>query len=109
MVQKASTHRLDPDLQEGLEQLSRIMHRTKNNIINDAVRLYVRQKGAELERDLQATLDALRKYREVDPDFEGAIAAFAESEAKYGKKDPVEGKETPGRGVRSEIRQLLHG
>jgi len=46
--------------------------------------------AAALETD--ATLEALKKYRENDPGFEQSIRDFADAEVKYGKDDPVEGK-----------------
>lgn len=40
----------------------------------------------------EATLEALKKYRERDPNFEEAIRKVVEAEVKYGKDDPAEGK-----------------
>lgn len=44
------------------------------------------------EARLEKSLEALKKIREQDPDFEDAIRKVVEAEAKYGKDDPAEGK-----------------
>jgi hypothetical protein len=64
----------------------------------------------------------MRAYRERDPDFEEAVAAFARAEGRYGKEDPAEGEVVVGKLVKgqlvdepssgpvlTEIRQLLDG
>jgi hypothetical protein len=40
-------------------------------------------------------LRRVKAYRETDPNFESAIPKFAESEARHGARDPVEGTEDP--------------
>jgi len=75
-----------------------------------------------VERNLESTLASLRAYREGDPDFEQAIAAFARAEARYGEEDPAEGEVVVGKlvnvqlqdepasgSVQAEIRKLLDG
>jgi hypothetical protein len=120
MAAKASTFRIEPNVQAGLENLSRVLKRPMNQLVNEAVKDYVRRRNWEVERNLESTLASLRAYRERDPDFEQAIAAFARGEARYGKGDPAEGEvavgklvdghlvEEPASGpVQTEIRQLL--
>jgi predicted DNA-binding protein len=78
---KASTHRLDPDIQAALENLSRLLRRPKNRLINEAVKLYVEQKSWKVEHELDLTLRKLRALRRENRNFEGAIGAFVEAEA----------------------------
>lgn len=107
MSRKASTHRFDPDVQAALDHLSKVLNRPKNRLINEAVKLYVWQRSQEMERELAATMEALRAYRKKDPNFEEAIANFVSAEAEFA--DPVEGHPASSRGpVRSEIQHLLH-
>jgi hypothetical protein len=122
MAAKASTFRIEPNVQAGLENLSRVLKRPMNQLVNEAVKDYVRRRNREVERNLESTLASLRAYRERDPDFEQAITAFAKAEARYGKEDPAEGEvvvgklvngqlvDEPASGpVQTEIRQLLDG
>jgi hypothetical protein len=93
-----------------------------NQLVNEAVKDYVRRRSREVERDLESTLASLRAYRKHDPDFEMAIAAVASAEARYGKEDPAEGDVVVGKlvngplveeqssgPIQSEIRKLLDG
>jgi hypothetical protein len=122
MAAKASTFRIEPNVQVGLENLSRLLKRPMNQLVNEAVKDYVRRRNREVERNLESTLASLRAYRERDPEFEQAIAAFARAEARYGKEDPAEGDvvvgklvngrlvDEPASGpVQTEIRKLLDG
>ena len=108
---KASTHRLKPEVQAGLDNLSKLLRRPKNKLMNEAVHLYVKQRSRELEREMETTLKALRVYRKKDPDFEKAIDAFVAAEVSQAGKDPLEGQmiapATAG-AVQAEIRNLLH-
>jgi len=106
---KASTHRLRPDVQAGLDNLSKALHRPKNKLMNEAVHLYVQQRNRKLELEMVATLKALRAYRKEDPDFEKAIDDFVAAEVSQAGKDPSEGQIiAPAGAVQSEIRNLLH-
>lgn len=109
MSAKASTHRLKPDLQAGLEFLSKALHRPKNKLMNEAVELFVREKSRELEQNLEVTLRALRAYRKKDPHFEKAIGDFVDAEAIGSGQDPLNGHMVAAAGtVQSELRNLLH-
>jgi len=57
--------------------------------LNEAVKTYLSRRGPK-EIGLETTLARLRAYRERDPGFKGAIAAFVESEATL--EDPLEGE-----------------
>lgn len=122
MTRKATTFRMEPAVQAALETLAKTIRRPMNQLVNEAVKDYVTRRGAEVERDLEATLARLRDYRERDPNFEEAIARVARAEADLGKNDPVEGEivigtfvdgrfvEEEKRGpVQTEIDQLLNG
>lgn len=91
MKRKISTHRLDAKLDSALQHLSEITRRPKNSLINEAVANFVRQRGSELEIELEETLEKLRSYRQADPDFEQAIADFAQAETAGAGRDPFEG------------------
>jgi predicted DNA-binding protein len=120
MLPKATTFRLEPTLQAGLENLSKILRRPMNQLVNEALRDYVSRRNRAAEQDLKATLDTLRAYRLRDPNFKEAIAATAKAEAQYADSDPVEGHVVIGELVEghlaeeagpvlTEIHQLLHG
>lgn len=109
MARKASTHRLDPEVQTALDRLSRLMGKPKNRLINEAVKSYVQQTSLEMERKLEGALEALRTYRQRDPDFEHSIDAFAAAEAQAAHGDPAEGSlQAPEGPVQAEVRRLLH-
>jgi hypothetical protein len=40
----------------------------------------------------ESLLRSLREYKQRDPNFDRAIEAIVDAEAKYGKDDPAEGK-----------------
>jgi len=60
-----------------------------NRMLNLAVQEYVRRRRQQHTKTLEATLTKLRDYAEADPGYEGAIAAFTESEGASAA--PVEG------------------
>ena len=120
MPNRATTVRLEPTLQQGLETLSKVLKRPMNQLINEALRDYVSRRSHEVEQDLDQTLKALRAYRRRDPSFKSAIAAAAKAEAEHHQNDPLDGKVVIGEfidgqvtreigPVEAEIRQLLHG
>jgi hypothetical protein len=91
MAAKASTFRIEPTVQAGLENLSRVLKRPMNQLVNEAVKDYVLRRSAEVERQLESTLASLRAYREQDPDVERAMAAIATAEVRHVKEDPIHG------------------
>lgn len=109
MPVKASTHRFDPEVQEALSHLSKALGTPKNRLINEAVKLYVEQRSMEVEKELEASLTALRAYRRKDPNFEKSMAAFVNAETQMAGADPLEGRIISSENsVRSEIQHLLH-
>jgi len=106
MERRPFTFRLEDELYSALSALSSITKRSMNQLVTEAVAIYVKRTSREVERDLEKTLEQLRQYSSKDPDFEQAIAAFAEAEATLG--DPLEGRpiDRP-QTAQSEIDELL--
>ena len=120
MLPKATTFRLEPNLQQGLETLSKILKRPMNQLVNEALKDYVSRRSHDVEQDLKETLATLKAYRRRDPTFKQAIAAAAKAEAQHGRSDPLEGEIVMGElvdgelvedagPVQSEIHRLLRG
>jgi len=107
---KATTYRLNPRFQKGLALLGKLRGISANRMVNEAVGEYLNSRTAAIEADLEDTLRRVRVYRETDPNFESAIAKFAEAEAALADEDPVEGKEAPTAGpVQTLVRDLIRG
>ena len=114
MARVPFTLRIDTEERTALEHLSELEGRPINQLLNEAIKIYLSQQGPK-EASLEANLSALQKYRKRDPGFEGAIAAFVDAEA--GLEDPLEGKPVDGQfvegqfqpagPVQSKIRELL--
>jgi hypothetical protein len=107
---KATTYRLNPHLQQGLALLGKVRQVSANQMVNEAVGEYLDARTAAVTADLEETLRRVKAYRETDPNFELAIAKFAESEARHGARDPVEGTEDrEARPAQRLVRQLIRG
>jgi predicted transcriptional regulator len=89
MPQIAFTLRIAAEERNALKHLSKVERRPINQLLNEAIRNYLRQKG-ERERSLEASLADLGAYRKKDPGFRRAIAKVVEAEATVG--DPLEGE-----------------
>jgi hypothetical protein len=108
------TLRIDPEERAALKHLSKIEGRPINQLLNEAIKSYLSQRGRR-ERSLEADLAALRAYRKQDPGFRRAIEAFVDAEASL--KDPLEGEPLEGQfvegqfkpagPVQSKVRELL--
>ena len=83
------TLRIDAEERSALQNLSKIEGRPINQLLNEAIKIYLRRRGQK-ERSLEAILARLRAYRKKDPDFRQADAAFIEAEVTL--DDPIEGK-----------------
>ena len=94
---------MDPRTQAALENLSRLLKRPMNQLVNEAVQDFVDRRSREVEHDLEATLAKLRAYRQRDPHFAEAIAAVSEAEGRAGKNDPAEGKVVIGKLVGGQL------
>ncbi len=107
---KATTFRLDPALQMGLAVLGQVLKKPLNRLVNEAVQGFIEKRSAEVEADLERTLERLKAYREKDPGFELAIAQFVEAEAGLARADPTEGRPRPTAGpVQTMVHDLLRG
>ena len=114
MSRAAFTLRIDSQERNALKHLSKIEGRPINQILNEAIKIFLRQKGRK-ERSLKASLDSLDSYRKKEQGFKRAIAALVDAEATL--KDPLEGEpfeETdfensakPTGPVRSRVREVL--
>ena len=108
------TLRIDQEERTALEHLSEVEGRPVNQLLNEAIKIYLSQQGSK-EASLEASLSALQKYRKGDPGFRRAIDAIVDAEARF--DDPLEGKPVEGRfvggqfqpagPVQSKIRELL--
>ena len=94
------TFRIEPEERAALDHISKIEGRPINQILNDAVKIYLRTQGPQ-EKALEASLADLQDYRKRDPGFRKAIAAFVEAEATI--EDPVEGKPVVGHFVNGKF------
>jgi len=117
---KATTFRFAPGIQKRLELLGKLKKTTLNRLVNAAVEEYVESSLAETEVSLTDLLGRIRASRQVDANFDSAIAEFVQGEATLGTTDPVEGrpveanhrrrkaapKETPAQAV---VREALRG
>ena len=111
---KATTIRLNPELQMGLELLQGVLHKPVNKMVNEAVAIFVSRRKAKVEADLEGVLAKLKAYKRRDPDFEQAIQQFAEAEASLGRDDPIEGTASRAESgklgpTQKAVRQLLDG
>lgn len=107
---RATTYRLNPHLQQGLALLGKVRKMSANQMVNEAVGEYLNARTAAVTADLEETLRRVKAYRETDPNFESAIAKFAESEARHGADDAVEGSEDrEARPAQRTVRQLIRG
>jgi predicted transcriptional regulator len=114
MPRSAFTLRIDAEERNALKNLSKIEGRPINQLLNEAIKSYLRRK-TQRERGLEATLKNLEAYRKKDPEYKKAIAAFAAAEASI--KDPLEGvpfdengpesSSAPEGPVQSNMREVL--
>jgi hypothetical protein len=106
------TLRIGLEERSALENLSKIEGRPINQLLNEAIKIYLSRRGQK-ERSLEADLEKLRAYRKKDPGFNHAIAAFVKAEVSI--DDPLEGEpiEEPASEVKpvgpvqSKIREVL--
>jgi hypothetical protein len=105
---------MEEEERTALENLSKVEGRPISQLINEAVKSYLRRQGQD-EHTLEANLAGLREYRMRDPEFRHAIDAFVDAEAGF--EDPLEGEPVngefvdgqfkPAGPVQSRIRELL--
>ena len=112
MARTALTLRLDAPERDALKSLSKVEGRPINQLLIEAIRNYLGQKGRR-EHTLEANLKTLREYRHKDPKWRRAIGAFVEAEAS--QKDPLEGEPVesdssqPIGELQSKLREVIGG
>jgi len=114
MPRAAFTLRIDLEERKALKSLSKIEGRPINQLLIEAIRIYLNQKGRR-EQSLEADLNSLKAYRKKDPGYRRAIASFVEAEAAV--SDPVEGEpfeegnDSPSAAgpVQSKVREAIGG
>jgi predicted transcriptional regulator len=94
------TLRIEARERTALQNLSRVEGRPINQLLNEAIKVYLSRRGQK-ERELEATLADLRTYRKQDPGYRRAIAAFVEAEATF--DDPLEGEPVEGQLVKGQL------
>lgn len=106
MSRTVFTLRIDAEERVALEKLSRTEGRPMNQLLNDAIKSYLRQRVRK-ERSLEANFAGLRAYRKQYPRFDKAIDEFVEAEASL--EDPLQGDlELKAAGpVQRKIRNIL--
>jgi predicted DNA-binding protein len=109
-MKKATTFRLNEDVQAGLDLISHLHHRPKNKLVNEAVAEYVARQAHETGQALADMLSRLGSHQYSDPNFEQAIDAFVEAEASCEKnEDPMEGSHHSSQGpITKKLRQLIN-
>jgi hypothetical protein len=90
MARKATTFRLDPDVQAALAVLSDVQRRPQNQLVNEAVRVWVAKRVGDVEVSLESTLNRLRAHRLTDATGQQSMAAAMAAEAAV-EDDPAEG------------------
>jgi hypothetical protein len=114
MSRTAFTLRIETEERNALKNLSKIEGRPINQLLNEAIRIYLGQRGRR-ERTQEANLKTHRDYRKKDPGFRRAIAVFADAEATVSdplEGQPIEGDEdnnspTPAGPVQSKVREVI--
>lgn len=112
MARTAFTLRIEAAERNALKSLSKIEGRSINQLLIEAIKAFLRQKGSR-ERAFEDEMKRLAAYRKKDPKFRRAIAAFVEAETT--QQDPLEGEpfeesDDPGKltePVRSKVREVL--
>jgi hypothetical protein len=106
--------RIDAEERTALEKLSKVEGRPIDELIDEAIRSYLGRQGQQ-ERNLEASLAALREHRRRDPGFQRGIDAFVNAEAGFEdvlEGEPlngefIDGQFKPAGPVQSRIRELL--
>ena len=107
MTRTAFTLRIDTEERLALENLSRIEGRPMSQLVNDAIKSYLREWERQ-KQTMEINLAGLRSYRKQDAGFEKAIDEFVEAEASL--EDPIEGDLVEGKALgllQRKIRDIL--
>lgn len=90
MERKATTFRLDPEVQAGLAMIAELQGRPQNQLVNEVVRAFVLSRSEEIATHLESTLERLKVYRAGDPTGERSLAKAMAAEAAV-ESDPADG------------------
>src|SRR5262245_46409738 len=101
MAQIPLTLNIDAEERTALENLSKVEGRPIDQLIDEAIRSFLSRQGQK-KRGLEATLAGLREYRMRDPEFQGAIDAFVNTEADL--EDPLEGEPVHGEFIEGQFK-----
>jgi predicted transcriptional regulator len=104
MTGRAFTLRINPEERAALQHLSKIEKRPVNQLVNEAIRLYLR-RPRKAEKSWRSTLEKLREYRRRDPEFKRAMVEYVDAEASLGR-DPVDGEIIEGEVLNGKIRPV---
>lgn len=104
---RATTVRLTPVHQVGLELLQRVLKQPVNKMVNEAVAGFIQKRTAEVESDLEGVLAQIKAYKRHDPDFIAAIRNVVDAEASFGGEDPAEGLVVRGESVEVGPAQMM--
>jgi predicted transcriptional regulator len=103
MSRAAFTLRIDSQERNALKHLSKIEGRPINQLLNEAIKIFLRQKGRK-ERSLEASLENLEAYRKKDPGYKRAITALVDAEATV--RDPLEGEPFEETDVENSVKSV---
>lgn len=84
------TLRVDQSLKDHLAKLGELRHMTMNKLITQALLQFVSKETLVVQEELEASLTALRRYQESDPNFEQAIEDVVMAELST-DNDPAQG------------------
>ncbi|WP_066018545.1 CopG family ribbon-helix-helix protein [Endozoicomonas atrinae] len=84
-----SSVRLNQDIEEPLNRLAKVMSRSRNFLINEAVREYIRKHAREMQ-EWDETLEALDQVRRGDTVDGDAVMAWLDS---WGSDNELEAPE----------------
>jgi predicted DNA-binding protein len=111
IARKATTFRLNPEVQAALAVLSDVLGRPQNQLVNEAVRVWVAKRIAEVDVGLVSTVTRLRAHRLTDTTGQESMAAAMAAEAAV-EDDPakgVRGERTPTGPASARMLERLRG
>lgn len=91
---KTTTFRLEPEILTALAALSARQGRPMNQLVNEAVRQLLVNRGRVVDADVEATIDRLQADRAPEPMGQRSLAAAMAAEAAV-EDDPAEGVRIP--------------
>ena len=104
----AMTLRLDQNLKDHLGKISELRKTPMNKLATLALQQFVAAETRSLEAELEASLAALKVYRDSNPEFETAIDGIVVAELSTAN-DPAQGEviEAGDSETTAKVRSLL--